>query len=122
MANIEIGNLYELNKQVMAQLPPQNEALLNRNWNVIGDWFGKNQNRWFMIMCKERSDFTFLHITNNNFFMAVQEIKEILSERGQILAIQYVHGEDCFELWIKDKNGEVFLFMLFEADWMIVEV
>ena len=122
MAEVEMGTLYDLNKQVMAQLPPQEENLLKHNWNVIGDWFGKNQNRWFMLMCKERSDFTLLHIVDNNFSAAVQEVQEILLERGQILAIQYVHGEDSFELWIKDNNGEVFLFMMFEADWMVVEV
>lgn len=122
MAEVEMGTLYDLNKQVMAQLPPQEEHLLKHNWNVIGDWFGKNQNRWFMLMCKERSDFTLLHIVDNNFSAAVQEVQEILLERGQILAIQYVHGEDSFELWIKDNNGEVFLFMMFEADWMVVEV
>lgn len=122
MAEVEIGTLYDLNKQVMAQLPPQNETTLNHFFTAIGDWFGKNQKRWFMIMCKERSDFTLLHITNNNFHAGIQELKEVLLERGQILAIQYVHGEDYFEIWIKDKNDEVFLFIIFEAEWMIVEV
>jgi hypothetical protein len=37
MANVEMGTLYELNKQVMAQLPPQDESTLRRNFNVIGD-------------------------------------------------------------------------------------
>lgn len=122
MTDVAFGNLYELNKQIMAQLPPQSDDIMNHNWNVIGDWFGKNQNRWFMIMCKERSDFTFLHITDNKFTAAIKELQEVLLERGQILAIQYVHGEDYFEIWIKDSNGEVFLFVLFEAEWMIVEV
>jgi hypothetical protein len=31
MANVEMGTLYELNKQVMAQLPPQSEDIMNRN-------------------------------------------------------------------------------------------
>jgi hypothetical protein len=31
MADVTLGNLYELNKQIMAQLPPQNENLLNHN-------------------------------------------------------------------------------------------
>lgn len=121
MAEVEMGTLYELNKQVMAQLPPQDTATMSHNWNVIGDWFGKDQNRWFMLMCKERSDFTWFHITDNKFFEGVQELQEVLKERGQVLAIQYLHGEDAFEIWIK-KEDEVFMFMLFGADWMIVEV
>lgn len=31
MADVEMGTLYELNKQVMAQLPPQNEDIMNHN-------------------------------------------------------------------------------------------
>lgn len=123
MANVEIGTLYELNKQVMAQLPPQEESVLQSNYNTIGSWFGKDQNRWFMLMCKERSDFTFLHITDNQFTKAIFELKEILEERGQVLAIQYLHGEDSFEIWVKNtEKDEVYMFMLFNAEWMIVEV
>lgn len=121
MADVALGNLYELNKQVMAQLPPQDEVTMNHNWNVIGDWFGKDQDRWFMLMCKERSDFTLFHITDNQFTKGLQELKEVLEERGQILAIQYQHGEDAFEIWVKSEQ-EVFMFMLFTASWMIVEV
>ena len=122
MANIEMGTLYELNKQVMSQLPPQDNQTMTHNFTVIGDWFGKGTERWYMLMCKERSDFTLIHITDNQFTKGLQELKEVLEERGQILAIQYQHGEDAFEIWIKDKAGEVFLFMLFTAEWMIVEV
>jgi hypothetical protein len=31
MANVEMGTLYELNKQIMAQLPPQDEDIMNHN-------------------------------------------------------------------------------------------
>ena len=67
MAEVEMGTLYELNKQVMAQLPPQDEVVMSHNWEVISDWFKKDKDRWFMLMCKERSDFTLFHITNNYF-------------------------------------------------------
>lgn len=33
---IEIGSLYELNKQVLSQLPPQSDEVLTRNYNIIG--------------------------------------------------------------------------------------
>ena len=74
-------------------------------------------------MCKERSDFTWLHITDNQFTKGVLELQNILKERGEILAIQYQHGEDAFEIWVRDhKTKDVYMFMLFEAEWMIVEV
>lgn len=123
MADVEMGTLYELNKQVMAQLPPQAPEVLQHNMNLIGAWFSStDKQHWFMLMCKERSDFTLIHIKNSNYIDALNNLKEVLEERGEILAIQYVHGEDVFEIWVKTKDGEVFMFMLFEASWMVIEV
>jgi hypothetical protein len=50
------------------------------------------------------------------------ELQEVLKERGEILAIQYLHGEDAFEIWIRESKDTVYMFMLFEAEWMIVEI
>ena len=70
-----------------------------------------------MLMCKERSDFTFLHITDHKFTKGVMELQEVLQERGEILAIQYQHGDDAFEIWIRErKTKDVYMFMLFEAE------
>ena len=55
MAEVEMGTLYDLNKQIMLQLPPQNKTTMDYNWNVIGDWFGKDKTRWFMIISSKVS-------------------------------------------------------------------
>lgn len=47
-----------------------------------------------MLMCKECSDFTLIHITKDNYFKAVQELKEILQERGTISSLQYNQDQD----------------------------
>jgi len=123
MADVEIGTLYDLNKQIMSQLPPQDPQVFQKNLNLIGAWFSSTDKRhWFMLMCKERSDFTILHIVDANYLKTLEELQEILQERGTIVAIQYVHGEDAFEIWVKDDKDEVFMFMLFEASWMIVNI
>lgn len=31
MADVALGNLYELNQQIMAQLPPQDQNTMNHN-------------------------------------------------------------------------------------------
>jgi hypothetical protein len=31
MADVALGNLYELNQQIMAQLPPQDQDTMNHN-------------------------------------------------------------------------------------------
>ena len=114
-------SLYDLNKNIIFNLPPQDENILNKNFRNINSWFCKYDNPWFMLMCKERSDFTLIHITKNNYFKAVQELKEILQERGAISSLQYNQDQDVWEIWVKDEK-EAYVFMLFEASWMIVEI
>lgn len=112
-------SLYDLNRSVIFNLPPQDESILNKNFKNIDSWFCKYDNPWFMLMCKERSDFTIIHITN--YSRTIQELKEILQERGTISSLQYNQDQDSWEIWVKDEK-EAYVFMLFEASWMIVEV
>jgi hypothetical protein len=34
---IEVGTLYDLNKQIIAQLPPHDEHQMQLNYEIIGD-------------------------------------------------------------------------------------
>lgn len=79
-----------------------------------------------MLLCKERSDYTVFHFSKNyDYENALKEIKEVLEERGTLLGVNYVHGEDTYECWVREGEGddaEVYMYLLFDADWMIVEV
>lgn len=77
--------------------------------------------KYFMLMCKEKSDFTLIHLNGYNYKRASDEVKEILESRGTLLAIDYVHGENHYECWVREEaedpeNSEVFMFKLFDAD------
>lgn len=113
-------SLYDLNRSIIFNLPPQDEHVIDKHFMNINSWFYKYENPWFMLMCKERSDFTMIHIKNNHYPQAVKELKEILKERGTVSSLQYFEDQDAWEIWVKN-NEEAFMFMLFEASWMIVE-
>lgn len=122
----EIGmNLYELNKQAMAQLPPQSKKKLNKSLTSIGSWFGtaEEKQRWFMLLCREKADYTLFHFKNPDYNQGVKDLEECIKNRGQLIAIDYLHGEDAFEIWIKDlETKEVSMYMLFNCTQMVIEV
>ena len=122
-SKIELGSLYDLNKQIIAQIPPQNERQLRSNYDTIGAWFGVPQNpNYYTLMCREKNDITLIHIVDANFSHALEILKELLEERGTVHSIQYIHGEDVFEIWVLDKKTkEASMYMLFEANWMVVD-
>ena len=128
MAEITLGTLYDANKQILKTVKPHSEKRIAKDLTGVGAWMSSFlDTKYFMLMCKERSDFTLIHLNNFNFSKAVDELKEILEERGTILSIDYIHGENCYECWVRQEGktpeeSEVFLFMLFDAQWMVVEV
>ena len=124
MAKIEAGTLYQLNKQAMHKLPPLKGGNLQRALTSVAAWFSANLNtRYYMLLCKEKSDYTILHFKNLNYDKGISELQEILESRGHIISIDYCHGENAYECWVREKDSdESFMYMLFPYDWGIVEV
>ena len=128
MAEITLGTLYNANCNLMKTIKPVPKNKMKLDLTNMGAWMSSFPGvRYFMLMCKERSDFTLIHFNEFNYLKAVEEIKEILEERGTLLAVDYIHGENHYECWVRKEadtpeESEVFMFMLFDADWMVVDV
>lgn len=138
MGNIEMTN-YDLNKQAYAQISPMDKEELQKALLNIGDWFSYCfKSEYFMLLCRERNDYTTIHINNFQFDKAIQEVKEILESRGEIVDIQFAHGSNAWECWVRERRTEaidelektttykwtpqVWMFMLFDAQDFVVEV
>lgn len=118
---IELDN-YSIHKQLYAQLEPNADKITTELSN-IGAWFSvAPECDYYMLMCKEISYFTVFHFNNMNYMAGMQELEATLKGRGTIVDIVYVHSEDAYECWVRDDNGEVFMYYLFPYDWGIVEV
>ena len=124
MAQIEAGTLYEFNKQAMSKLYPLKAGKLQLALNSLAGWFSANlYTKYYMLLCKEKSDYTVFHLNNLNYDKAISEIQEVLDSRGDIVSIDYCHGESAYECWIKERDSEkAFMYMLFPYDWGVVEV
>lgn len=123
---LEVGNLYDLNKQAIAQLPPlKEEVIQDILYNKIYRWFSENSDEWFMLLCREKADYTLFHfptLNNHSFSKGVQELEECIKNRGIIMSINKA-AEDAWEIWIKDYfNREISMYMLFECGPMVIEV
>ena len=50
-----------------------------------------------MLLCRERNDYTTIHINNFQFDKAIQELQEILESRGEVVDIQFAHESNAWE-------------------------
>ena len=117
----ELDN-YDIHKQIYAQMEP-NQEKIEKQLTSIGAWFSaKYPCKYFTLMCREIYDFTTFHLISMNYEFAKQQLEALLLSRGEIISIEYIHAEDAYECWIKDKDQEVKMYYLFPSDWMIVEI
>jgi hypothetical protein len=138
MSDIQMTN-YDLNKQAYAQIDPLDERELKKALLNIGDWFSYCfKSEYFMLLCRERHDYTTIHIHNFQFDKAVQELKDLLNSRGEVLDIQFVHDSNAWECWVRERRTpsieelekdtdfkwtpQVWMFMLFDAQDFVIEV
>lgn len=127
---LQISNFstYEANKMLIAQNgKPISKLKLN---TTIGDmavrfrkWVWDNKCKYFMLLCKDRSDYTLFNIVDHNF--DIEEIKEALKDcfvnRGDVYDIHYEKNTDAYEIWLKIEN-EFYVYYLFPYGVGVIEI
>lgn len=122
---VVVGSLYEMNQQLFKQMALPSKKKIDLDFANIGAWFSSHKDiKYYMLLCKERSDYTIFHFNGFNFNKAVDELRATLEERGDIMGIDYIHGDDVFQCWVRERgeDPDVYMFMLFDANWMVVEI
>lgn len=127
MAEIELGNLYEFNKNAMSQYGPMDVIQFNRMLNSVADTMidacdNCDQHYW-MLLCHDRRDFTLFNIIAvSNMYDIINELKPTLENRGIILDIE-LQDNGAYEIWIREpETDENFAYYLFPYDEGVIEV
>lgn len=122
---INLGNLYDMNKQLMEQVgEPISELALYPYQTKIEDWFNWNIDSYAMLLCHERRDYTVFHLyekqNSNPPAIAAKELINCLLNRGEVLSIEETNDK-AWEIWLRiDK--EVYCYYLFNYDNAVIEV
>ena len=123
-SKMTLGTLYDFNKQLMSQAKGLRRIDFKDSLNQIKDFIKEKDNKYFMLLCKERSDYTvFVLFKNEDFDRQIfkKELSECLTNRGQILSIEKTKDKQAYEIWIK-IDEEAFVYYLFPYDLGVIEV
>jgi len=124
--NIEIGNLYDLNKDIMKKAPPLTSKEIEDKKIALQNFFSKENGYYYMLLCNEQKDYTVFHLSFSamegipSFVAAAEEVIECLKNRGKILAIDYIEETGAYECWIK-RSGLCYMYALFPYDAAVIE-
>ena len=117
-SGINMG-LYEMNKQIISQLPKLTEAELFDKDLLINTLHAKFNNEFYMLYGKEISYFTLFRIFDSIRFG--NEVIDCLNNVGDIKAIDFTEPEDAIEIWVETEDGPTCLY-LFPYDSGVVQV
>ena len=112
--------LYDLNKQIIAQLPILSVEELSNKKTVINQLHEKFNNEYYMLYGKEMSYFTLFKIANSKFFG--DEVIDCLNNVGDVKCIDMTEPGDAIEIWIQSDMQEVTCLYLFPYDTGLVVV
>lgn len=120
---LEIG-LYELNKQIMDNVKVDPEKIKEDCAAAARDIISRRKNKqdYWMLLCRERYDFTVFVLSSDNAEELESSLSECLRNRGKILEIVRLPDKN-YEIWIKDSStDENYVYYLFDYNQAIIEV
>lgn len=120
--NITMSN-YDLNKQIISQLPIQDD--LTQSKNVIEKFINDNaHSNNFMLLCKDISYYTIFRKTDNfnaHYATSGDAVLNCANDVGDIIAVDYMDSTNTVEIWIRTYNNQDNICMvLFDCEDFIV--
>jgi hypothetical protein len=124
MAELELGNLYDINKKNMEQFKPYDAILLKKKCNeVTKEIIDDLSSQFWMLLCREKYDYTIFHLVSifdNEEF--TEALFDCLNNRGKVLDISRKEDRN-YEIWIKRyKDEEIVVYYLFNYQYGVIEV
>lgn len=115
---------YDLNKQLILSLGSIKDEELDKFKNIFSDYIEKNQDEYFMLLCKEQSYYTVFHYEPRNRVDSFTNILlEIINSVGEFYNYNIDKATGGIEIWIKPEGKEeVFAYYFFPYDAGVVKI
>lgn len=124
-----LGTLYDINKQLMAQMEGLTSDAILDKINELREWImGYFAQKYLMLLCHERRDYTLFNLNRTDakrsafletMHHVATDIVECLTNRGEVQSMT-LQEDGAWELWIKIED-ECFAYYLFPYGQAVLE-
>ena len=119
-SELNMGNLYEFNKNVIKSQEPIDTILANRRINEIAEsmYFLNNkyiEDALFFMICPDNRQYILFKIDNDSSIRSIcDSLYEVIKNRGKIIDIDMTHKDEyIWEIWIEDRfTKELYMYQL----------
>ena len=114
-------NLYDLNKQIIAQMPALDEEGIEYSLMTIMAYIKNTKNQFYMLLCKDINYYTIFNIsTAITEPYACEEVIACAREWGVIKSVE-ITDNNAVEIWVQDEDNEARVMYLFPYDAGVIE-
>jgi hypothetical protein len=127
-SEVSLGNLYDINKQLMENEVEINAEVLAKKMDEIHDWLWENNTKYYMLLCHEQRDYTVFNLDKTSSWARMEhkaccamteDVIECLRNRGSLIALE-LQLDDTWECWIRNFDG-CFAYYLFPYTQAVLE-
>ena len=124
--NIEVGTLYDMNKNLVEKnIPDLTEEELNNKKELFISYLKDTNNYYYMLLCNDKKDYTILRLAVKSDDIRLNKltnilVDECLTNRGKVKSIELTENKDAVEIWLS-IDGESYCYYFFPYDAAIIE-
>lgn len=112
-------SLYNLNKQIVLKQKLLSKEEIKNEIKNVSQYIKKSNNKYFMLLCKELSDYTLFDSPNKKQTEFEKDFYECITNRGKVSSISYNKENEVIEIWLKitkDNKEDAVLYYFFCYD------
>ena len=100
--------LYELNQQLIANLPIYDEEKWQEAEKILVAWLNEHQDDYYMLLCKELSYYTLFDVSREDLEITdfIKELFDILVDLGTVKDIS-IDTNDMIAIWLNWHGEEI---------------
>lgn len=115
-------NLYDINKQVISQLPALNTEDVDNSKKIIVEYFNNTLGEYYMLLCNDLKYYTIFSLkeTLTEPIFEDEVIDCVLDFVDNIKSINYDENKTAIEIWFT-KDEETYVMYLFDYSLGVIE-
>ena len=117
---VALGTLYDFNRDLIKTMKNLSAEELQNKKDVIDSFIKNTNNQYYMLLCKEKSDYTIFRLCDSKEKLTDVLVDECLFNRGNIKVIDITAKNDAIEIWIEQEK-EMFCYYFFPYDNAVIE-
>lgn len=119
--DVNVGmTMYDLNKQIISQMPILDEGALDIARSKIVDYLIQTGCEYYMMLCRELNYYTVFQVVLNHSSLphAMNEVIACADYLGDIKSIEWEEDKGAIEIWITERENdkETYVIYLFPYD------